>query len=64
MPVPLLPEHAELVLDLQSCVDDIYVSSRYQLRIDYTDKPTPPLRPVDADWAAELLKVHATRGKK
>ena len=35
--------------------------ARYDLRIDYTQPPVPPLSSVDAEWAEALLRAHASK---
>jgi hypothetical protein len=56
-PVPLKPGEADVPLDLQRCVADVYGESRYATRIKYDKPPEPALRPADASWAADLLKT-------
>lgn len=56
LPVPLKPEHDEIVLDLRPCLDRAYDDGGYDNRIDYTQPPAIELRPPDAEWAADLLK--------
>jgi hypothetical protein len=62
--VPLKPEHGSIPLDLRRCLDHAYDAAEYGPQIDYTQPPVPALRPVDAEWAGELLKKHAKRKKK
>jgi len=60
-PVPLGPKDADVPLNLQYCMAEIYDSSRYGMRIDYSQSTAPALRPADAEWAAELLKKSAKK---
>lgn len=55
-PLPLHPEDSEVVVELQSLLDQIYERAGYDLAIDYTQKPVPPLSEEDAAWAHQLLK--------
>ncbi|MFO0806778.1 MAG: DUF4058 family protein [Gemmataceae bacterium] len=62
--VPLNQGQAGPVLDLRSCLDEIYDTNRYSSRVDYTLPPVPPLRSLDAEWAADLLEKAARKRKK
>ncbi len=62
--VPLTPQHKPLVLSLRPCIDRVYAEANYGPQIDYSIPPIPPLRPSDAEWAAELLKKTARKRKK
>jgi hypothetical protein len=53
-PLPLLPHEAEPLIDLNTILHDLYRRARFDLRLDYTQPPVPPLFPEDADWAATL----------
>ena len=52
--VPLRETDADVVLDLQALITQVYRHGRYD-DIDYTIPPVPPLDPADAVWADELL---------
>jgi hypothetical protein len=52
-PVPLAEPDADLSLDLQPMIDEIYRLSKYSRSIDYRNKIDPPLH---ADEAASLKK--------
>jgi hypothetical protein len=54
IPVPLLPPDAPVCLDLGEALRTVYARARYDLRVDYTQPPEPPLSPDDAVWAAGL----------
>jgi hypothetical protein len=53
--VPLRAGDADVVLDLQQPITDVYATGRYDLQIDYAEKLTPPLPGEDAAWAAERI---------
>jgi len=50
-----LDSGAEPVLDLKPLLDELYDEASYDLRIDYTKLPVPPLSDEDARWATEVL---------
>ena len=54
-PIPLQPGDVEPVLDLKPLLDELYDEASYDLRIDYTKPPVPPLSDEDARWAMEVL---------
>jgi hypothetical protein len=53
--VPLRLTDADVPLDLQGLLDQCYENGGYD-DIDYTKPPEPPLPPVAARWAAQLLR--------
>lgn len=55
LPVPLVPPDPPIPLDIGQALRTAYQRARYDLRIDYTTPPTPPLSPEDAAWMAALL---------
>ncbi len=59
--VPLRPQDADAVLDLQELIDLCYARGRYHARLDYRSEPEPPLSPADAHWADELLRTAGLR---
>ena len=63
-PVPLREKDSDLAIPFQSLFDAIYDTKRYSTRIDYSLPPVPPLRSLDAEWAADLLKKAARKRKK
>lgn len=63
VPIPLAKPDADLVLNLQPMVADIYRSSRYAATIDYTKQLTPPLDDADAAWLRRRVKP-GRRAKK
>lgn len=58
IPIPLRPEHGDVIIDLQPCFSRSFDDAGYETRIDYSHPPVVGLRSTDADWAAELLKPH------
>lgn len=54
-PVPLKQGDIEPVLDLQQLIHDIYNRARFDLVIDYSQPPKPPLSSEDAAWAWDIL---------
>jgi Protein of unknown function (DUF4058) len=55
-PVPLRPESAEVMVDLQSVLNDVYQRGRLDLSIDYSQDPIPELNGADLVWMRELLE--------
>jgi hypothetical protein len=58
IPVPVRPEDADAVLDLQNMLNIAYDRAAYDLRVDYRQKPIPPLKGDAADWANDLLSTY------
>jgi len=58
VPIPLRPDDQDVVLDLQTIVDQIYENGRYDDDLTYTETLNPPLSPEEAQWAAELVDAH------
>ncbi len=56
VPVPLLPDDADVSLDLQQAVTNVYDLLGYDLAIDYSGPPELPLRPDQAGWAEKRLR--------
>lgn len=55
VPVPLLPGDADVELDLQAALASVYDLFSYDLAVDYTRPPDPPLPPDLAAWARDNL---------
>lgn len=55
IPVPLRPGDPEPTLPLNQLLHDLYDRAGYDLAIDYSQPPTPPLAKKDATWAKQLL---------
>ena len=58
--VPLRPTDSDVPLDLQTLLEQCYENGGYD-DIDYTTGPEPPLPPVAARWAAQLLRRSGRR---
>jgi Protein of unknown function (DUF4058) len=59
--VPLRAPDADATLDLQQALDMIYERGAYDLKLDYTPDPGPPLPPDLAKWSNKLLKQKKLR---
>lgn len=59
--VPLLPDDADVVLDLPAVFTRCYDRADYGSEIRYSDPPDPPLKPDQAVWAAALLQAASRR---
>ena len=57
LPVPLMPPDPPVLLDLQQALNTTYQRARYDLRIDYTTLPEPPLTDKDTVWLKSLLSL-------
>ena len=62
-PLPLQSEDAEPLVDLQALLNGVYERARYNLAIDYSQDPVPPLKEEDAVWADTLLREKGLRNK-
>ncbi len=59
VPVPLKAPDADVPLDLQAALDQVYVEAAYELSLDYTQEPPPPAFSVaERDWIQALLGSH------
>jgi len=59
--IPLRPGDPDAVWDIQSILDSVYASSRYDRTADYRQPCNPPLSGDDAAWADALLKAAGWR---
>src|SRR5215468_4367351 len=57
IPIPLRPGDPEPTLPLNQLLHDLYDRARYDLAIDYSQPPIPPLPDDDAAWARPLLSA-------
>ncbi len=57
IPIPLLPKDPEPSLDLSAVLHALYERARFDLRLDYTRPPVPPLDEESAAWARGILAV-------
>jgi len=53
--IPLQPGAPEPTLPLNQLLHDLYERARYDLAIDYSQPPVPPLHDDDLAWARPLL---------
>lgn len=53
--LPLLPDDDEPEVALNRILHALYQRARFDLRLDYTQAPIPPLAEADATWARELI---------
>ena len=56
-PLPLLKGDPEPEVKLGEVLHALYERARFDLRLDYTRPPVPPLDDEDAVWASELVGV-------
>lgn len=59
--LPLKPGDAEVPVDLQTLVLQIYNQARYDLAINYRQEPVPLLQEADRAWADALLQALGLR---
>jgi hypothetical protein len=57
IPIPLQPGDPESPLPLNQLLHDLYDRASYDLAIDYSQPPIPPLPDDDAAWARRLLSA-------
>jgi len=62
LPIPLRAGEPDVPLDLPAAFGRAYDTGAYDLIIDYTQEPDPPLSPADAAWADALLRGKGLRG--
>lgn len=55
IPIPLQPDEPEPILPLNRLLHDLYDAGSYDLMIDYSNPPVPPLSQQDVKWAADIL---------
>lgn len=53
--IPLAAGDADVSLDLQAAIAEVYRRGRFDLRIDYSQPAEPPLAPRDEQWPKELV---------
>ena len=54
-PIPLKPDEEEPILPLNQILHELYDQGGYDLMIDYSQPPIPPLSEEDIEWAEKLL---------
>ena len=58
--IPLLPNDAEILIDLQAVFDRAYDTGPYRKRIRYQEtSPVPPLSPGQRQWAERIVSEEA-----
>ena len=57
VPVPLLPDDPDILLDLQQIFTAVYDLLGFDLAFDYSQAPEVPLDEKEAAWAAEHLSA-------
>jgi hypothetical protein len=60
-PLPLRTADTEPVIDLQALLNEVYDLYGYDLVVDYSQEPVPPLSEKDVVWADELLREKGLR---
>ncbi|MBI2875845.1 MAG: DUF4058 family protein, partial [Candidatus Tectomicrobia bacterium] len=60
-PLPLRPGDEEPWVDLNGLLHGLYDRAGYDLRVNYTGEPEPPLDEPDAAWADALLREQGLR---
>lgn len=53
--LPLLPGDDEPTVDVGAILHTLYQRARFDLRLDYSQPPVPPLSEEDAEWARALI---------
>ncbi len=56
VPIPLETGEPDALLDLAAALRTTYEHAHYELAIDYTRPPEPPLPATEAAWAAKLAR--------
>lgn len=59
--LPFRQGDTEPLIDLQALLHRVYDGAGFDLAIDYTCEPIPPLAEFDAVWAAALLQQQGLR---
>jgi hypothetical protein len=59
--IPLRAPDPDAPLDLQTALEMVYDRGAYEVKLDYTKDPVPPLPPELAKWANKLLKQKKLR---
>ncbi|BAZ28616.1 hypothetical protein NIES4074_10500 [Cylindrospermum sp. NIES-4074] len=59
--LPLRKGDTEPIVDLQVVINDLFDRAGFDLAIDYTAEPVPPIGEADVAWVNELLKQQGLR---
>jgi len=62
--VPLDKGDPDIRIGLKKCLEECYDQGQYQRLVHYDRPPAPPLRKLDAEWAAEFLKKPVPKKKR
>lgn len=62
VPIPLLPDDSDILLDLQAAFTAAYDLPGYDLIVDYTDPPEVPLTDSETLWVEHHLRIAGLRG--
>ena len=57
VPIPLRSPDVPVQLDIQLALNTAYQRARYDLRIDYSRLPKPPLTKAEETWLREFLSI-------
>jgi hypothetical protein len=60
-PLPLRPDDQEPLVDIGQLLHELYDRASYDLRLDYTGAPEPPLPAADALWVDQVLRQQGLR---
>lgn len=55
--LPLRPGDDQFEVDLGTILHALYERAHYELRIDYTQPPVPPLGEADTAWARQIIET-------
>jgi hypothetical protein len=59
--LPLQAGDTEPLVDLHALINGVYDRASYDLVIDYSKEPVPPLPETDAAWADAVLREQGLR---
>lgn len=61
VPIPLAPDTADIIIDLQEILGQVYDRGGYGSKLNYQVEPVPALSPADAAWSDALLRERKLR---
>ena len=61
IPIPLLPDDKDVLLDLQQVFTATYDLLGYDLAVDYRQAPDIPMKGEEAEWVEERLRLAGKR---
>ena len=59
IPIPLRGGDPDALIDLQQMLDAAYERGAYDLDLNYTREPVPPLTPEQGAWARPLIDARS-----